>query len=151
MLSVLVDRDGWRREGRIGECADRHHDHVVLPFRDKVDRGAAPGAEVKFALRSTIANSNVLRSGAAGRETGAGESRLCAEHAARSLLTSETVANRNAQRLALHFYLNFAARTRCRTCGHDVEPDRWEANGLGLGLERGALQRLARRVPDQLG
>src|SRR2546421_5144797 len=47
MPSRLEDRNGWRRERRIGECADRNSNHVWRVRTGEEDRRAAVGAEMK--------------------------------------------------------------------------------------------------------
>src|SRR5258708_1217713 len=83
-----------------------------------VDRGTALGTEAKRELRSFISYSNVLRCCTGNLDSRTIETSLFPEHATRSLLTRETVTNRDPKRLPLHFDLNLPTRTRRSPCTH---------------------------------
>jgi hypothetical protein len=110
VLSLLVDRNGWRWKGRVCEGTDRHSNDIVTSFCSLVDRRTALGAEAKRELRAFISHSNVLSARARDLESRSIEPSLLAEYAARSPLTGQTVADRYSKRLALHFDLQLTTR-----------------------------------------
>ena len=121
MPSALVDRHRWRGKIRISERADWHGYYTIASFSRVVDRSTALGTEAKRELRSFISYSNVLRCGTGNLESRTIETSLFPEHATRSLLTRETVTNRDPKRLPLDFDLKLTTGTRSGACTHDTD------------------------------
>src|SRR3954454_6632973 len=111
MPARFVDRDRRRREGGIGERADRHRDELRRRSRGVEDRGPAVRAEVKLALFTVVRHADVV--GVAARDADATdrEPRLQPERAAGPALAGEAVTDRDPERIALRRQAKLPAGT----------------------------------------
>ena len=104
MPARVVARLGRRREGRVGEGADRDDDEVRLVGLGVEDLRAALGAEVEDVLLPVrlVRDARVVVVAAGDLDLIRPESRLHPEGAAGPPLAGEAVADRDRERLARH-------------------------------------------------
>ena len=107
----LVDRPPWRREAGIGEGADRDGDESRRRVELEEDSGAALGAERERSRLAVVRDPRVVRVPALDPHILLDEPRLGAEHASGPALAGETVADRDANRLAVDLEPKLAAAT----------------------------------------
>lgn len=96
--AFFVHRERGGGKGRICKSPDGNNDAVSAVLDGVVHRGAACGAEVERALASSIPDPNEGARCSGNGHRARGKSRLCSEHAARSALAVQAVANGDANR-----------------------------------------------------
>lgn len=101
VLPYPINRYARLREIRIRKGADRNGHHTGNGVQQVKDRGAALRAKVKPGGTALIADAHILLARALNDHRVGRESRLSAKHATGTLLTSQAVADRDANRLAL--------------------------------------------------
>lgn len=130
MPSRLVDRLGRRREGRVGEGADRNNDQVWLCRLCVEDRRAAVRTEVKNMFLSVllVGDSHVVAEAAENLNLTRGECRLDPEGASGPALAGKAVTHGNHDRIALSFQTKLPTATGASSGSHRHEtyrPSPW--------------------------
>lgn len=87
------------RKGRVCERTDGNDDEVFATLAGVVHRDTAGGAEVEPAPNTGITDPNERLRNSANGHRACGKSRLRSEHAARSALAGQAVANGDAKRV----------------------------------------------------
>ena len=113
MLSRFVYRESRCAEVRIGKRAYRYGDHVGELFQLIVHRRSAIWTEMESDGLSAVGRTHVLTGPAFNAYAVARKSSLNSEDAARTQLTSKTVADRHAHRFAADFYFQLPATAAC--------------------------------------
>jgi hypothetical protein len=108
--AFFVHRERGRGKGWVCERTDGNGDAVFATLAGVVHRGTACGAEVKRAPASGITDPNERVRSSGNGHRACGKSRLRSEHAARSALAGQAVANGDANRVGRRDSRELAAR-----------------------------------------
>src|SRR5882724_5155121 len=123
VTSGLVDGNAGRGELRIGECADGDRNHIRHRLQLPIDGRAAERTEMEGDGIAAVAEADERRRAAfdAGNLV-TGEACLRAEDAARALLTGQTMADGNPDRLTFADEMQVSAAAGSPTGRHGSSP-----------------------------
>ncbi len=107
--ALLIDGEGRRREGWIGERTDGYGDGVLVTCQTIEDRRATGRTKVERDPCSFVSDADVLGAPARDGHGASWEPRLSAKHAASSALAGQAVAYGNSDRLGLNLSLKLTA------------------------------------------
>jgi|SRR5665213_2156652 len=116
--AFFVHRERGCGKGGVCERPDGNGDAVFATLARVVHRGTACGAEAERALASGVTHPNERVRSSGNDHRACGKSRLCSEHAARSALAVQAVANGDANRVGRGDSCELAARATGRSGRH---------------------------------